>query len=164
MTARAVLAGLLLLGAAACKKAPPPQGACPFDLGGTWVNASDERYAYTLVDRGPTLAGEFFLRQPDGSATPRAAGEVPITLSLARGPAEIAGTMRSPAATPSGKPCSFDFEIRFTSCKPDELRVLSEATAPLDESCRRLGHLPDGGPIGRDLAEYTWVKSAPPKR
>jgi len=162
MTARLALASLLLLGAAACKRAQP--GACAFDLSGAWLNANDERYAYTLTDRGRQIAGEFYLRQPDGSATPRAPGEAPITLTLERGPTEVSGTMRSPARTPGGKECQVDFEVRLTSCKPDELRVVGELSAPLDESCRRLLQLPDGGPLRRDLAEYTWVKTAQPKR
>ena len=162
MTARLALAGLFLLCGAACKRAP--QGACAFDLSGAWLNANDERYAYTLTDRGQQIEGEFYLRQPDGSATPRAPGEPPITLALQRGPTEVSGTMRSPARTPGGKECLLDFDVRFTSCKPDELRVVGEVSAPLDESCRRLLQLPDGGPLQRDLAEYTWVKTVRPKR
>ena len=149
---------LALLGTTACKR--PPQGSCPFDLGGTWVNANDERYAYRLTDRGGTISGELYLRQPDGSATPRAAGEAPITLSLARGPAEVAGTMRSPARTPAGKECQVDFSVRLASCQSDALQVVAELSAPLDEACQRLRHLPDGGAVPPDLAEYTWIRSS----
>ena len=148
---------LALAAAPACKRAP--QGACPIDLGGTWVNANDERYAYRLTDRGAAISGEFFLRQPDGSATPRAAGEPAITLSLGRGPVEVAGTIRSPARTPSGKDCQVDFSVRIFSCQADELRVQSELSAPLAESCQRLLQLPDGGALPRDIAEYTWLRA-----
>src|SRR5438046_1481707 len=103
---------LVLACTAACKRAPATP--CPFDLGGVWLNASDERYAYRLTDRGAEVTGEFFLRQPDGSETPLADGEQRITLSLRRDGAQLAGIMRSQSPTPAGKQCPVDFALKIT--------------------------------------------------
>jgi hypothetical protein len=150
---------LLALAAAlgpACKRAPA--APCPFDLGGVWVNASDERYGYRLQDSGAQVTGEFFLREPSGAAIPRAAGEAPITFSLRRDGSALAGTMRGSAATRSGKSCELDFTVRITTCAPAQLQVVSEATAQLGEDCQRLRGLPDGGQIRPDLAEFVWIR------
>jgi hypothetical protein len=151
-----------LLCAPACKR--PPQGACPFDLSGTWVNANDERYGYLLVDKGDEITGEFFLRNPDGSRLPRPSGEAPVTLTLRRGTVEVAGVMTSPAKTPKGRECRMDFSIKLAACQRDTLQVQGELSAPLTESCERLKGLPDGGAIPPDLIEYQWVRQKTDKR
>jgi hypothetical protein len=145
------------LAAPACKR--NARTPCPFDLGGVWVNASDERYGYRLADDGTRVTGEFFLRQPSGAATPRATGEAPVTFSLRRDGTRLEGTMRSSAASRSGKPCEVDFAVRFSSCTPEQLQVVSEMSAPLDDACRRIRDLPDGGAVPPDLAEFVWVRS-----
>lgn len=152
---------LALLCAPACKK---PQGACPFDLTGKWVNANDERYGYTLNDRGTEITGEFFLRNPDGSALPRTGKEEPVTILLRRGATEVAGVMNSPATTPKGRECRVDFSIKLAACERDALQVQGELSAPLTESCERLRGLPDGGAVPPDLIEYQWVRQKTDKR
>jgi hypothetical protein len=156
MTLRAAALLCLLLAPLACKRGP--QDPCAAELTGTWVNASDSRYAYRLTDRQGEVAGEFFLRQPDGSATPRAPGEAPIAISLRRARGELTGAMRGPSETKGGKACLVDFQLRVTSCRPDVLQVQGEASVPLDESCQRLRALPDGGPVPQDLVEFVWTR------
>lgn len=129
----------------ACKR--PPQGPCPFDLGGTWVNASDERYRYSVDDHGAELSGKLLLP-----------GDPPVTITLRRDGEKLAGTMRSQAASRSGKPCQVDFELRVSSCTPQEIKVVSEMSLPLDDACRRIRDLPDGGAVQPDLAEFVWVR------
>src|SRR5437868_9526645 len=125
-----ILATLLALSfTSACKKSPP-QGACPFDLTGTWVNANDERYAYRLVDEGKQIQGEFFLRNPDGSPLPAPAGEAPVTLMLRRGAIEVAGVMNSPAKTPHGRECRVEVSVKLASCQQNALQVQGELSAP----------------------------------
>ncbi len=154
---RAIFLALFCLSTGlACKRAQA--GPCAFDLGGVWINASDERYGYRLEDQGSQVTGEFFLRQPSGAATPRAPGEAAVTLALRRDGSALAGTMRSTALTAAGKSCEVEFTVKVGTCTPEQLQVTSEMTAPLDEQCRRIQNLPDGGPVARDLAEFLWVR------
>ena len=150
------LIAVVALAAPACKRTA--RAPCPFDLGGVWVNASDERYAYRLADKGGEVTGEFFLRQPSGALTPHAPGEVPVTFSLRRDGVRLEGTMRSTGNSPSGKPCQIDFAVKVTSCTQEQLQVQSEMSAPLDDSCHRLRNLPDGGTVRPDLAEFVWSR------
>ena len=69
--------------------------------------------------------------------------------------------MRSQSATRAGKQCPVDFTLKITSCTPEQLQVVSEVSAPLDESCQRIRALPDGGAVRADLAEFLWVRPTP---
>jgi len=117
-----------------CACVPDP---CPFDLSGTWVNASDPSFAYRLRDARGAVEGEL-------------AADASVTLRLLR--PSLSGSMRAPAASKSGKPCPFDFSLRVTICRAGELQIRAEAAAQLDDDCRRVA------PARPDLVEFLWIR------
>lgn len=183
---RIAACALAALGAAGCKRDQPPPPAsrpsstptaeapagpvpraslaCPQDLGGVWVNASDRSFAYAVQDEGELLRGNFFHRAADGGALPLPEGEEPMALELHRTRTFLAGVLRTVTLTPKGRRCPAEFGLEVSSCTAgadggpvSSLQVQTELSMELDDDCHRRRD-PDGGLPTPDLAEYVLVR------
>jgi hypothetical protein len=146
---------------AGCKRAPPRY--CEQDLSGVWVNSSDATYAYRLEDHGDSVRGKFFHREADGGEAAPEPGDDPMVIDMRRTDKALAGTMKTKGEAPgSSRRCDLEFAVRVSSCHPDALQVVSEASYEVREDCTRQKQ-EDGGDIPPRLAEYRWERPAAAK-
>jgi hypothetical protein len=138
---------------AACKREPR---YCDQDLSGSWLNASDQHFAYEFHDDGGVVTGDFKQRADDGglSVPPE-----PITFDLKRTSSALEGVMRSTGKTAGGKICPAEFDTRITDCKPQAIQIAVEMAAQVGEDCKRIT-MPDGGPLPPVWHEYVLERAA----
>lgn len=149
-------ASLLLIAAAlGCRKTPPPPARfCDQDLSGVWLNSSDKRFAYRLLDRNGAVTGEFLRRSEDGGVSK---ADEPVLFELRRTDAAVAGVMKMRGEAPSGKSCPVEYAIRLSSCRPDALQAVVETSAVIGEDCQRKT-AEDGGQIPQELSEFRFER------
>jgi hypothetical protein len=149
------LALAALVAVAACKKPLPATRFCSQDLSGVWVNASDTHYAYRLDDKGETVKGKFFAREPDGGESTSQPGEA-ILIELRRGTETLEGVMKASGQSPTGRTCPIDFKLQVTSCEAATMQVVAETRVSVRDDCSR-ARSEDGG-LATALVEYRWER------
>jgi hypothetical protein len=149
---------LLLVVLLACKKpaqAPAPARFCDIDLTGTWLNASDNHFAYRFRDHGDVIRGEFMERDDDGGVT---APSEPITFELHRTDKALAGVMRSTQDV-SGRTCPVEFGVDVTTCTDKSMQAQVEMEVPVGPDCKRRT-AEDGGDLPPHRTEFVFVRDA----
>jgi hypothetical protein len=146
----------VLFAAAACKKPVAAARYCNQDVSGIWVNASDPHFAYRLEDKGETVSGKFFSRDPDGGDSTSQPGEA-ILIELRRGAETLDGVMKASGQSPSGRTCPIDFKLQVTSCEAATLQVVAETRVSVRDDCSRARE-EDGGLARTTLVEYRWQR------
>ena len=63
--------------------------------------------------------------------------------------------MRSTGPSPGGRRLPIEYGIKLTSCQPEGVQAVAvETVIQVTDDCKRLEHLPDGGPIPPELSEF----------